>query len=330
MDNPRSLHDLRRFWEAIALGQPAAPGDLDPDLAALVQRLHATPDVPPPDPSFASHLREQLMHATTAPVLPASAPPNGRLPDSLAPGLFPPLVAPRRAGRAWPIARVAIVLLLLAAIIGAYVFTQRTRPVPTFTPAISTPAPAGAMQDWPMYRANPERSGVSGGAGPVGSPVTLWTYHADGPVSRSPAVADGVAYLQNGDGQVTALDTASGEVLWQNATSLRSWSAVLAIMMPPVSVCHQLSWIGRPSVSTPHHTASGLSGSPTLAIKRRSGKRLPSKRPGPAFISMRIAVGAVYQTLTRSSAKMANQRAVSKSAASTMLVAPMTSGARMP
>ena len=219
MDNPRSLHDLRRFWEAIALGQPAAPGDLDPELAALVQRLHATPDVPPPDPSFASHLREQLMHATTAPVLPASAPPNGRLPDSLAPGLFPPLVAPRRAGRAWPIARVAIVLLLLAAIIGAYVFTQRTRPVPTFTPAISTPAPAGAMQDWPMYSANPERSGVSGGAGPVGSPVTLWTYHADGPVSRSPAVADGVAYLQNGDGQVTALDTASGEVLWQNATT---------------------------------------------------------------------------------------------------------------
>jgi hypothetical protein len=50
-----------------------------------------------------------------------------------------------------------------------------------------------------------------------------------------------------------------------------SKAAVLAIMMPPVSVCHQLSWMGRPSTSLPHQTASGFSGSPTLATKRSAG-----------------------------------------------------------
>ena len=37
------------------------------------------------------------------------------------------------------------------------------------------------------------------------------------------------------------------------------------IMIPPVSVCHQLSWIDWPSASSPQTTASGSSGSPTLA-----------------------------------------------------------------
>ena len=63
---------------------------------------------------------------------------------------------------------------------------------------------------------------------------------------------------------------------------LTSVAARLAIMIPPVSVCHQLSWIGSPSASWPHSTASGFSGSPTLAMKR-SAERSRS----------RAAVGAV-------------------------------------
>jgi hypothetical protein len=45
--------------------------------------------------------------------------------------------------------------------------------------------------------------------------------------------------------------------------------ARLTIMIPPVSVCHQLSWTGTPSASWPHATTSALSGSATLATKRR-------------------------------------------------------------
>ena len=75
-----------------------------------------------------------------------------------------------------------------------------------------------------------------------------------------------------------------------------SIAAKFAIMMPPVSVCHQLSWNGRPNASTPQTTASGLSGSPTLARKRSEGNACCRAAAAPTFISMRIAVGAVYQT----------------------------------
>jgi hypothetical protein len=109
-----------------------------------------------------------------------------------------------------------------------------------------------------------------------------------------------------------------------------SIAGVLAIMMPPVSVCHQLSWIGMPKASMPHHTASGLSGSPTLAMNLSFSNECFFARSNPAFISMRIAVGAVYQTVTCCSRRMRYQRSASNSASSTMLVTPCTSGATMP
>ena len=96
-------------------------------------------------------------------------------------------------------------------------------------------------------------------------------------------------------------------------------AARLAIMIPPVSVCHQLSWIGRPSASAPQRTASGFSGSPTLATKRSAREvALAAAAPSPARMSMRIAVGAVYQTVTRSRSRIAYQRSASNSASSTM------------
>ena len=109
-----------------------------------------------------------------------------------------------------------------------------------------------------------------------------------------------------------------------------SRAAKLAIMIPPVSVCHQLSWKGSPKASWPHTTASGLSGSPTLARKRRARKSWARARAVPAFISMRMAVGAVYQTVTRSLSRMPYQRAASKSPSSTMLVTPFVRGAMIP
>ena len=104
----------------------------------------------------------------------------------------------------------------------------------------------------------------------------------------------------------------------------------LAIMIPPVSVCHQLSWKGRPKVSCPQMTASGLSGSPTLARKRRAGNLCVRARSAPAFINIRIAVGAVYQTLTRCASRTWYQRGASKSPSSTTLVTPLVSGAMSP
>jgi len=93
--------------------------------------------------------------------------------------------------------------------------------------------------------------------------------------------------------------------------------ARLAIMIPPVSVCHQLSWNGSPNASSPQTTASGFSGSPTLARKRSDGYARSRAAAAPAFIIMRMAVGAVYQTETRSRSRISYQRAGSKSASST-------------
>ena len=77
-----------------------------------------------------------------------------------------------------------------------------------------------------------------------------------------------------------------------------SIAAKLAIMIPPVSVCHQLSWIGRPNASMPHTTASGLSGSPTLATKRSADERPPTHRLRAALHHHAHRGRRVYQTVT--------------------------------
>ena len=104
----------------------------------------------------------------------------------------------------------------------------------------------------------------------------------------------------------------------------------LAIMMPPVSVCHQLSCTGRPQASWPQTTTSGLSGSPTLATNRSAERSWARATSLPARISIRSAVGAVYQTVTRCSARMRYQRSASISSSSTTAVTPCSRGAMTP
>ena len=101
-------------------------------------------------------------------------------------------------------------------------------------------------------------------------------------------------------------------------------------MMPPVSVCHQLSWKGSPKASWPKTTPDGLSGSPTLARKRSAGKSCARTSSMPVFIIIRIAVGAVYQTETASASRIPYQRSASKSASSTIIVTPFESGEMIP
>ena len=53
-----------------------------------------------------------------------------------------------------------------------------------------------------------------------------------------------------------------------------------------------------PIASTPHSTASGFNGSPTEAENLKFDKSKDCGNSLPDFMSMRIAVGAVYQTET--------------------------------
>src|SRR3954469_2730909 len=73
------------------------------------------------------------------------------------------------------------------------------------------------------------------------------------------------------------------------------------IIMPPVSVCHQVSTMGQrlpPIISWYQIHASGLMGSPTLPSKRSDDKSCFLGHSIPHFIKARMAVGAVYRTVT--------------------------------
>ena len=76
-------------------------------------------------------------------------------------------------------------------------------------PAI--PAHAQQTTDWPMHRGNPARTGELDGSGLQGDPVLLWQAHLPGPASRSPSVAQGLAFIGAGDGVMYAFDALTGE-----------------------------------------------------------------------------------------------------------------------
>jgi outer membrane protein assembly factor BamB len=92
-------------------------------------------------------------------------------------------------------------------------------------------APAGA--DWPQYRNGPEHPGTNG-AETVLSPSTVaglgqaWTALATTAVRSAPAVVGGVVYVAGFDGQVRALDAATGATRWTASTggAIRSSPAV--------------------------------------------------------------------------------------------------------
>src|SRR4051812_1133618 len=104
------------------------------------------------------------------------------------------------------------------------------------------------------------------------------------------------------------------------------------IMMFPVSVCHQVSTIGQrlpPMTSWYHIQASGLIGSPTEPSSRSELKSCFFGHSTPHFIKARMAVGAVYRTVTPYFATMRQKRSGSGQfgAPSYMrLVAPFANG----
>jgi outer membrane protein assembly factor BamB len=80
-----------------------------------------------------------------------------------------------------------------------------------FVTATPTGSPRGAAS--PLFRGNPARTGEQPGPGPSATPTLHWQFAMDGPVSSSPAVVDGVAYVGSKDGLV-AVEAATGEQRW--------------------------------------------------------------------------------------------------------------------
>src|SRR3954468_7322106 len=72
-------------------------------------------------------------------------------------------------------------------------------------------------------------------------------------------------------------------------------------MIAPVSVCHQVSTIGvrSPPMTRRYQThASGLIDSPTLPSRRSDDRSYFAGMSSPHFMQVRIAVGAVYSSVT--------------------------------
>ena len=142
MDDARFHDELRRYWDEIARGGPATPGMLDPELAAVFRRLHAVPDVPPPDPGIARRRREELLRATTVPLaFPPSADPsaNGLRAPHPAPALQSHVVI-----RRMPLAGFSLVvtILLLALTVALVVIAFDWMPrTPIERPRGGRPAP---------------------------------------------------------------------------------------------------------------------------------------------------------------------------------------------
>src|SRR6478735_2990030 len=85
------------------------------------------------------------------------------------------------------------------------------------------------------------------------------------------------------------------------------------IMIPPVSVCHHVSTTGQvppPMCSRYHIHASGLIGSPTEPITPRLDRSCLAGSSDPHFMNVRIAVGAVYSTVTPYFSTIAQKRSL--------------------
>lgn len=132
----------------------------------------------------------------------------------------------------WGWAAAATALLLVFGIIGGYLalvpesdrfWGAGPGPRHEVIPA----ATLGA--DWPMYRGNPARTGAQDGSGPKSSPTVLWTFDTGASAFRSPAVANGVAYVGDSNGTLHALDAATGEEIWtfQGDSSLEITPAMI-------------------------------------------------------------------------------------------------------
>jgi len=76
---------------------------------------------------------------------------------------------------------------------------------------------AAPADEWRQFRGNPRLTGVSASAPPATLKL-LWSYDAGEVIDSSAAIAGGVVYVGGGDGDLIALDLASGALRWKYTT----------------------------------------------------------------------------------------------------------------
>ncbi len=221
----REAYALVRYWDDTMRRRPATlvpPPDVDEDLASLVRALHPATTPAPERPAYADDLLRRLMaiyeetpSMNTTALAPPHAVPNLAPWHGATPHQFPLRRERLRRGLV-PALGIALILALIIASLGVFwVSTNDNRRV--IAPTDATPTVESSpvtSTDVPMYRGNPERTGVMPGPGIEGDPVELWHLEFGGPINSAPAIVDGVLYIGVGDGGLHAIEAATGATIW--------------------------------------------------------------------------------------------------------------------
>ena len=100
---------------------------------------------------------------------------------------------------------------------------------------------AVVAQDAAMFRGNPPHTGVYNAAGAPKFNAVKWKFHTGGRVISSPAVVNGVAYVGSTDGNLYAIDAASGAQKWKFTS--KAWEVSSPAVM--AGVVYFLSYDGN-------------------------------------------------------------------------------------
>jgi outer membrane protein assembly factor BamB len=89
--------------------------------------------------------------------------------------------------------------------------------------------------EWAMFRRDLAHTGNAGDNTTLPEGTLKWTFPTGGAIHSSPAVADGIIYVGSRDGNLYALDAATGEQLWAFKTN--SWVDSSPIVVGGVVYC---------------------------------------------------------------------------------------------
>src|SRR5215813_11173069 len=94
---------------------------------------------------------------------------------------------------------------------------EAQQPAPAASAQSAATAGVAAADQWRQFRGSPRLTGVSAA---TLSPTLklLWTYAAGDVIESSAAIANGVVYIGSGDGDLLALDLATGALRWKYPT----------------------------------------------------------------------------------------------------------------
>ena len=211
-----TIPSLGRYWDAVAQGRPADPGELVPSLAATVRQLHARDDALGADPTFAARLLADLedqmhtMDLERTPLLGLPPLQRGSTRDPVVRVADRPRRAPRRP--VWfafaPFASAVLVVVAFATAYLAGGLSRSTQPSapPGHLPALmalATPAPSAPTMETLL-----DSTTETLPTGHALIEVIQWTLQP-GPTALTLPAIDGVVIVVPVSGDITATQSGS-------------------------------------------------------------------------------------------------------------------------